>query len=456
MNTLALTPYSEQRRPDAFSPDCAMLTRTSTPSASAPSPSRHATPLYTTCLFCHTDLGANHFLPTFPVGRRLAFDPKKGRLWVICTRCGRWNLTPLEERWEAIDEAERLFRGTRLRMSTDNVGLAHFRGGFELVRVGPALLPEIASWRYGTRLARFEPETSSRPALFIRGARLIARATAGALVGYAHAVGFSDDAVLRMRTFRRGQGVLLRTNDEYGHPDRRSLLASRRRGARASGEGRALAAQAAPRHRHRDARRVAGAARRGKDARDAERRRREPRPRCSTPSRSSTTRAIPKATSRASRRSRCARRGAAFPTRRRAGAPSRSGSFSERLALQLANRSFWGRGGTGQRRADAALSAAGGRPARARDGGERRHRAPRAARRARALHAAWKDAEEIAAIADEMFTDDVLDEFKRQYYERIAAGDASPEKSLSPDGLDATDNVRLRSMTELARHDQSD
>ena len=35
-----------------------------------------------------------------------------------------------------------------------------------------------------------------------------------------------------------------------------------------------------------------------------------------------------------------------------------------------------------------------------------------------ALHAAWKDAEEIAAIADEMFTDGVLEEFKRQYYER--------------------------------------
>jgi hypothetical protein len=36
------------------------------------------------------------------------------------------------------------------------------------------------------------------------------------------------------------------------------------------------------------------------------------------------------------------------------------------------------------------------------------------------LHAAWKDAEEIAAIADELFTDNVLDEFKRQYVERLA------------------------------------
>src|SRR5881398_1601112 len=158
--------------------------------------------MYSTCLFCNISLGANEQIAAFPVGQRLAFDPKRGRLWVICTRCGRWNLTPLEERWEAIDESERLFRGTRLRMSTDNVGLARFRGGFELVRVGPALLPEIASWRYGTRLARFEPEQEQQRRLFVRGAHLIARATAGALVRYAHGIGFSDDAVLRMRTFR--------------------------------------------------------------------------------------------------------------------------------------------------------------------------------------------------------------------------------------------------------------
>src|SRR5258705_5915305 len=162
--------------------------------------------VYTSCLFCHLDLGANHHLPTFPVGRRLAYDAKKGRLWVICTQCGRWNLTPLEERWEAIDESERLFRGTRLRMSTDNVGLSQFRGGFELVRIGPALLPEIASWRYGTRLTRIAAgiEQEDRPSLIIRGTKLIARTAASAIVGYATSVGLSDDAVLRMRTFRRG------------------------------------------------------------------------------------------------------------------------------------------------------------------------------------------------------------------------------------------------------------
>src|SRR3954465_15317815 len=100
--------------------------------------------MYTACLFCHSDLGANRFLKTFPVGRQIAFDPRQGRLWVVCPSCARWNLTPLDERWEAIDAAEELFRGSRRRTSTDNIGMARLWGGFDLVRIGPALLPEIA------------------------------------------------------------------------------------------------------------------------------------------------------------------------------------------------------------------------------------------------------------------------------------------------------------------------
>jgi hypothetical protein len=60
--------------------------------------------MYTTCLFCNESLGTNDVVELFPVGRRLAFDPEKGRLWVICGECPRWNLSPIEERWEAIDD----------------------------------------------------------------------------------------------------------------------------------------------------------------------------------------------------------------------------------------------------------------------------------------------------------------------------------------------------------------
>src|SRR5215472_15082529 len=379
--------------------------------------------MYTTCLVCHSDLDANHFLPTFPVGRRLAFDTKKGRLWVICTRCGRWNLTPLEERWEAIDECERLFRGTRLRMSTDNIGLARFRGGFELVRIGPALLPEIASWRYGARLARIEPDHDHQRGLITRGAQLIVRGVAGALVHYAHAVGLSDDAVLRLRTFRRGNGVLLRTGDEFGnavivryshlgaaelvrpeqdapwqlrlHHDKGVATLSESPALRVAGKmlatlnfGVASGAE------------VSHAIAKLDDAGDPEG-------------------YFTRVASLAMRTS-----WGRFPDAKDDGESQPKGSFSERLALQLANRSFWGRGGTGSDEQTPlfrlpavdrlALEMA------ANEDIERRALLGEL----EALHAAWQDAEEIAAIADELFADDVLAEFKRQYYDRIAAGDA--------------------------------
>src|SRR5689334_7424381 len=110
--------------------------------------------MYSTCLFCNRPLGSNESVEHFPVGRRLAFDPAKGRLWVVCPSCERWNLTPLEERWEAIEEAEQLYRGTRLRAATDQIGLARLRDGTELVRIGEPLRPEFAAWRYGDQFGR--------------------------------------------------------------------------------------------------------------------------------------------------------------------------------------------------------------------------------------------------------------------------------------------------------------
>jgi hypothetical protein len=110
--------------------------------------------MYSTCIFCHASLGANEAVEHFPVGRRLAFDAARGRLWVVCRKCERWNLSPLEERWEAIEECERLFRDTRLRVSTDNIGLARLREGLELVRIGEPQRPEMAAWRYGDQFGR--------------------------------------------------------------------------------------------------------------------------------------------------------------------------------------------------------------------------------------------------------------------------------------------------------------
>ena len=105
-------------------------------------------------MFCKKPLGSNEVVEAFPVGRRLAFDAAKGRLWVVSRTCERWNLTPLEERWEAVETCEGLFHATRIRTSTENIGLARHAEGLELVRIGEPLRPEFAAWRYGDQFRR--------------------------------------------------------------------------------------------------------------------------------------------------------------------------------------------------------------------------------------------------------------------------------------------------------------
>ncbi len=125
--------------------------------------------MYRHCLFCSSDLGSNEVLESFPVGRRLAFDAERGRLWVICRRCERWNLTPLEERWEAVERAEGLFRETPTRVSTEQIGLARLREGLELVRSGAPPRAEFAAWRYGDQFGRRRRRTLTLGAAGTRG-----------------------------------------------------------------------------------------------------------------------------------------------------------------------------------------------------------------------------------------------------------------------------------------------
>lgn len=107
--------------------------------------------MYCSCLFCHESLGQNEALEYFQVGRQVAYDPMRGRLWVVCQACDRWNLSPLETRWEAMEEAERAFSGAQLVISSENIGLARLPEGLELIRIGKPHRPEFAAWRYGNR-----------------------------------------------------------------------------------------------------------------------------------------------------------------------------------------------------------------------------------------------------------------------------------------------------------------
>jgi hypothetical protein len=138
--------------------------------------------MYSTCLFCNGNLGTNEIVEHFPIGRRLAFDASRGRLWVVCGLCSRWNLTPIEERHEAIEECERRFRGTYVRVSTDQIGLARLREGLELIRIGEPLRPEFAAWRYAGEFFSRRHRSYARAGAMI-GAYAAASAGLGMILG---------------------------------------------------------------------------------------------------------------------------------------------------------------------------------------------------------------------------------------------------------------------------------
>jgi hypothetical protein len=121
------------------------------------------------CIVCSSDLGANEDLEEFQVGRRLSFDGLKGRLWIVCPKCERWNLVPIEQRWEAVEALERAYRDTPARYSTSEIGLARLAGGLEIVRVGDPVPGEFAAWRWGSRFGRRQRRLKSS----VRGGRIL-------------------------------------------------------------------------------------------------------------------------------------------------------------------------------------------------------------------------------------------------------------------------------------------
>lgn len=177
--------------------------------------------MYRHCLFCSADLGRNDTFEAFPVGRSLAFDSWKGRLWAVCPRCARWNLAPLEERWEAVEAAERLFREARLRAQSENVGLARLPDRTQLIRIGEALPGELAAWRYGRELRR------RRSRYWWRTAGLVALGDVGLLV-------------LLARRQERSGAILHRLSPEDSPTGAEVHIQGRHlRGARLIGGGRA-------------------------------------------------------------------------------------------------------------------------------------------------------------------------------------------------------------------------
>jgi hypothetical protein len=142
--------------------------------------------VFTRCIFCHKSFPPNGVFGRLPPGRRLAFDPKRGRLWVVCESCHRWNLCPIEERWEALHQLERMVRDrSQLVAETDNIALLN-TGELFLIRVGTAGLAEQSWWRYGREL-------HARRSSFFSTRSQIAAYTFGAMQYLGELVGLGDE-----------------------------------------------------------------------------------------------------------------------------------------------------------------------------------------------------------------------------------------------------------------------
>lgn len=113
-----------------------------------------AAQMYKTCLDCDRSLGTNTHLKHMPVGRRIAFDERTGRLWLICLHCRQWNLVPIEIRWEAVEECMRVAAEAESRVQGTGAGFARTESGLELLSATAFSRVDIANWRYGRNVKR--------------------------------------------------------------------------------------------------------------------------------------------------------------------------------------------------------------------------------------------------------------------------------------------------------------
>ncbi len=155
--------------------------------------------LYRACLVCNEPFPPNEALEHVDLGSRVAFDPGRGRLWQICAACKRWSLVPIESRWEALEELEKIVTDrARLLHRTDNIALFQ-AGPLEIVRVGSAKLREQAWWRFGRE---FRDRRERHRRLAVAGAA----AAGGVIAGSAATGGISFVAAWLL--WRRMPGVV--------------------------------------------------------------------------------------------------------------------------------------------------------------------------------------------------------------------------------------------------------
>ena len=107
--------------------------------------------MYASCAFCNGKFTGDGGPSGLGVGRRFAFDEWRGRLWVICPSCSRWNLAPIDGRLDRIEAVARAAATGHVVASTEQVSLIR-TDAHDYVRVGKPPRIEYATWRYGERI----------------------------------------------------------------------------------------------------------------------------------------------------------------------------------------------------------------------------------------------------------------------------------------------------------------
>lgn len=157
------------------------------------------------CLFCRRPFAENGLFGHVSLGRRIAYDPERGRLWIVCGGCYRWTLAPLDERAEALYELERAaYDRGRPVAHTAHVALLDVEGVL-LIRVGGASLAEQAWWRYGREL-RHRRSSFDSAASRLTAYTFGAAAFVGEILGFAGpdlAIDWDDSPVKDILRWRR-------------------------------------------------------------------------------------------------------------------------------------------------------------------------------------------------------------------------------------------------------------
>lgn len=106
------------------------------------------------CAFCDGRIEPGDAVADVSLGRTVAFDAARRRVWNVCARCGQWNLVALDlaELDAVIAELELRYFATSKRSERDGVGVGEERDGVSLVRLADATWKQSAAWRFGRRL----------------------------------------------------------------------------------------------------------------------------------------------------------------------------------------------------------------------------------------------------------------------------------------------------------------